>query len=72
MTYSFMDWNLIDFNLIDIGLIMYIISFLPSRECCKCASNIGYWDESYLTIPKMINGEIKNLIYCSQKCANNT
>ena len=71
MAFGLVDWKLMDFGLIDIGLIMYILSFLPSKECNKCGSYISYWDESYLTIPKKINGKINNLIYCSGECAGN-
>ena len=27
-------------------------------------------DDSYLTIPKKVNGKIKSLIYCSGECAD--
>ena len=71
MIFGIIDWRLIDFGLIDVGLILYILSFIPSEECSKCGSNICYGDDSYLTIPKKINGEIKNLIYCSSGCTEN-
>ena len=58
-----------DFALIDLGLIIYLLSFLPSTKCNKCLIDIDYWDESYLTIPKNINGKIENLIYCSRACS---